>query len=72
MVIDGSGVPTAYLDGVAIGTFAGTGPQAPSSSTVSFGGDSGNFFNGSVDDVRLYNRALTLAEILSLYSGGAQ
>jgi hypothetical protein len=29
------------------------------------------FFNGSLDDVRIYNRALSAAEISSLYNGGA-
>ena len=33
---------------------------------------SGNYFKGKIDDVRIYNRALSSAEIASLYSGGAQ
>ncbi|MBU2036859.1 LamG domain-containing protein, partial [Patescibacteria group bacterium] len=32
----------------------------------------GNYFNGSIDDVRIYNRALTAGEILQLYNLGAR
>ena len=30
-----------------------------------------NFFNGSIDDVRVYNRALSVQEIQQLYAQGA-
>jgi prepilin-type N-terminal cleavage/methylation domain-containing protein len=73
MTINGSGVPTAYLDGVSTGSYAGTGPSAPGSQQTFIGGGNGTrFFNGAIDDVRLYNRALPLADILSLYSAGAR
>ena len=74
MVIDGSGIPTAYLDGASAGTYAGAAPLAPTTS-ISIGASlptAGRYFNGSIDDVRLYNRALTQADILSLYSAGAK
>ena len=32
----------------------------------------GRFMNGKMDDVRIYNRVLTAAEVQSLYSAGAQ
>lgn len=72
MVIDASGVPTAYLDGVSTGANAGAGPLAPGSeATYIGGGDTATrWFNGSVDDVRLYNRALPSSDILALLSGG--
>jgi Tfp pilus assembly protein PilE len=75
MVIDGSGVPTAYVDGVSTGAYAGgnmlamTGPATYLGAIPTTAADS---FTGSVDDVRLYNRALPLADILALYSNGAQ
>ncbi len=75
MVVDGSGVPTAYLDGVSTGSYPGTGIVAPSGSVTSIAGlsySSTHYFTGSVDDVRLYNRALPLSDILALYSGGAK
>jgi len=75
VTIDGSGVPTAYLDGVSAGSYAGAGPIAPSASTsigASLPNTTNRYFNGSIDDVRIYNRTLSLAEVLSLYSGGAK
>ena len=35
-----------------------------------FGGTVGRFFNGSIDDVRIYNQALTATEISDLYGTG--
>jgi uncharacterized protein (TIGR02145 family) len=36
----------------------------------SYGGGADNYFNGYLDDVRIYNRALTQAEITQLYNLG--
>ncbi|MFZ3009789.1 MAG: LamG-like jellyroll fold domain-containing protein [Candidatus Microsaccharimonas sp.] len=33
---------------------------------------SGRYYNGSIDDVRVYNRALSLVEVQSIYAVGAQ
>ncbi len=71
--------PTVYLDGVSMGTYTGLAPTTPTAQ-ISIGrniGDEGanqaeRTFNNSIDDVRLYNRALTGAEILALYNQGAQ
>ncbi len=75
MVIDAGGTPTAYYDGVAVGTYTGTNATAPSSSITTIGSlssNSTNNFTGSIDDVRLYNRSLSASEVLSLYSGLAK
>jgi len=32
---------------------------------------SGRYFNGSLDDIRIYNRALSASEVAVLYNGGA-
>jgi len=76
LVIDGSGTPTAYLDGVSTGAYAGAAPGAPidASTTIGSGGagSAARYFNGSVDDVRLYNRPLSQSEILAIYSAGAR
>lgn len=32
----------------------------------------GNYFDGSIDDVRFYGRALSASEVLQLYNGGAK
>jgi Tfp pilus assembly protein PilE len=78
MTLDGSGTPMAYLDGVATGApgaYAGANSNTPASSIFSIGTLSGypvHSFNGTIDDVRLYNRALSLSEVLALYSAGAK
>lgn len=74
MVLDASGIPTAYLDGVSTGTYGVPVAKAPGSANTYIGGGNGasRYFNGSIDDVRLYGRALSQAEILSLYSAGAK
>ena len=33
-------------------------------------GGANRYFNGSMDEVKIYNRALTAADVLALYSGG--
>jgi hypothetical protein len=61
LYIDGaltSGLGVAHDAGAVTGVFIG----ADSAST--------NFFNGSLDDVRIYNRALTITEVGSLALGG--
>jgi len=77
MVINGSGVPTGYVDGVvaACAACAGAGPNTPSGSLTAIGASpqaTPRFFNGSIDDVRLYNRALAPTEIVALFSAGAK
>jgi Tfp pilus assembly protein PilE len=74
MEIDGSGIPTGYVDGVSTGAYPGTNASAPTMNYSFMGGNAGNsrYFNGSIDDVRIYNRVLSVSEILSLYSAGAK
>ena len=56
-----------YLNGVAAGTRATTGTLAQSNSPLRIGGNAvwGEYFQGRLDDVRVYNRALTASEILA-------
>lgn len=64
------GVSKIYLNGVQDGG-NGTGNTA---TTVGFGlahNNGDNYFNGRIDDLRIYNRALSVSEIRELYSGGA-
>ena len=70
ITVNSSGVPAAYLDGNFVGTYPGTTPQAPSALT-NIGGYTGRFFNGYIDDTRIYSRALTPGEVQSIYSAGA-
>ena len=77
MSYDGSNIK-AYVNGVLAGIAPQTGNIAPSTSPLTLGGDPlhGQYFHGLIDEVRVYNRALTEAEIASdmttpVGSGGA-
>jgi len=77
--IDGPGTNLLYLDGSLIGTDTGTFTGNNRVSTwigagygTSWPGLSGwSFFNGAIDEVRIYNRVLTGAEVTSLYNKSA-
>ncbi len=73
MVIDSSGVPTGYVDGSPVGPFSGSNPLAPSGNT-NIGGYNISGFNrhatAVIDEVGVWNRALSGSEITGLYSGG--
>lgn len=79
LVLAADSTPSIYLDNVRLGTYAGTAPSAPTAQ-ISIGrniGDEGanqaeRSFNGSIDDVRIYNRALSATEIATLHSQGAK
>lgn len=73
MVINSSGVPLAYLDGSLVGSYPGTNASAPGSALTNIGsGNATRYFNGSIDDTRLYSRVLSASEIATLYSAGAK
>jgi hydrogenase maturation factor HypE len=54
-----------YVNGVQVGSRAQTGNMLTSNRTLRIGGNSiwGEYFNGLIDDVRVYNRALSATEI---------
>jgi hypothetical protein len=65
---------TLYLNGVSDGT-----PNSTAQARADVGGNSaigrlgsfdGHYFNGIIDDVRVYNRALSASEVAALYAGG--
>jgi hypothetical protein len=64
-----------YINNDLIGAVLKTGllPAGTSSKTVRLGKqqETGNGFDGEMDDVRIYSRALTLTEIGQLHAGGA-
>ena len=74
LTYDGANLLTAYVDGVNIGT-----DNSPAlSGVVTAGGNlnigsgaNGNF-NGSIDDVRIYNYALSAQEVSNLYNASKQ
>jgi len=64
-----------YIDGVQNATQTTTGTMTANSNTLKIGysqgtGDSSNYFNGNIDDVRVYNRALSPSEVKQLYLMG--
>jgi fibronectin type 3 domain-containing protein len=54
-----------YVNGVQAATLAATGAIETNSSPLRIGGNSpyGEYFNGRIDEVRVYNRALSATEI---------
>ena len=63
-----------YMNGVEVATLAWTNPLTYSAYPVLIGvedqGYLANYFYGKIDEVRIYNRALTVAEILAYYNEG--
>ncbi|MEN9622185.1 MAG: hypothetical protein RLZZ67_619 [Candidatus Parcubacteria bacterium] len=68
---------TMYVDGVAYaGTLSGAAPNIAAGTNAQIGrwitagaGDTGGYyFNGSVDDPRVYNRVVSAAEVQALYT----
>lgn len=70
---------TVYVDSVVSSTLPDnewhhvviTDPTGVSAADVLFAGDGRSYFDGSLDDVRIYDRALTPTEIKRLYDLGA-
>ena len=54
-----------YVNGVQVSTLAQTGAMVTSSNPLQIGGDSiyGQYFQGTIDEVRVYNTTLTAAQI---------
>jgi hypothetical protein len=54
-----------YVNGVQVASQAQSATLAPTTGTLEIGGDAypGEFFAGRIDEVRVYNRALTAAQI---------
>lgn len=64
---------SGYRNGARIATLAVTGAIGTTTSPLRLGdnpGFTGRWFSGFIDDVRIYNRALTAPEIRQLYIGG--
>jgi hypothetical protein len=65
MTYDGT-VQRFYVNGIEVGTHAQTGSMAVGDQPLRIGGDAtfpGEFFEGLIDEVKVYNRALSIAEI---------
>jgi hypothetical protein len=63
-----------YVDGLAGPAVPGTGYLTTNNHPVVIGQDdccSGRFFNGFIDEVRLYRRALSAGEVSGIYAAGS-
>ena len=60
-----NGAPEIYLDGRKVAT--GSTPARTVNVGIRIGGDTYGYYTGKLDDVRIYNRALSAAEIQTLY-----
>ncbi len=74
MVVTNGDFVTLYVDGsLASGGYisGGTAVDFSTGSSVRVGNTNGSdFFRGTIDDVRIYNRVLSAAEIKQLYNLG--
>ena len=60
-----------YIDGVPNGAANLPAPNATTTNAMTIGNDSGGYiFNGKLDDLRIYSRALASSEVLALFNGG--
>jgi hypothetical protein len=73
MVLDASGVPTAYKNGTVIGTYSGGGPIAPTTNyilgrTIGDEPGGGGPWTGNLGTFWMYNRALSSTEITANFN----
>jgi hypothetical protein len=69
------GTIAIYIDGALANSTGATGSMFTSTDDVFIGTKSGStagdFFDGKIDDVRIYNRGLSATEVAALYKSGA-
>jgi len=68
-VVMDNGVHTVYIDGALRTLTSNSNTQTPSVSNTTFGTDGNNldYYNGKLDQVRLFNKALSSSEVTTLY-----
>ena len=69
--VNASNVQTLYCDGVSVATGGATLAANTDVFTIGSQVDTTWPYNGLIDEVRVYNRALTASEVLQLYRAGA-
>jgi len=73
-----AGILRVYIDGLSSGTTDTYGTIDYTGTTNSYigvydtSGDNFNYFNGTIDEVRVYNRALSADEVGELYRAGSR
>lgn len=70
---DGTKNSSAYVDGVFDSSLVRSNSPAQASAPILIGADyTGLAFNGSIDEVRIYNRSLSASEVLAINNSGRQ
>ncbi len=59
-----------YIDGIQQAIISATHSQNPATKGNVILGQTGGYFNGFIDDVRIYNRVLSASEIQAIYTRG--
>ncbi len=73
VVVRSGGTTFYYLDGAADGSDAVVSPASNAGDDLTFGTDDfASYIKENLDDVRIYNRALTAIEVRQLYNLGTQ
>jgi hypothetical protein len=73
-VYNTGGAMQVYIDGTLRGSVTPTGSYAGVSNKIEIGrmgGYNSGYFGGSIDEVRLYNVALSAADVVATFGGGA-
>ena len=71
-VVRNGNVFTVFLNGVAVGSEANSIPIAHANAPLTIGQTEGlGYFNGKLDEVSIYNRALGSNEIAAMYNAGS-
>jgi uncharacterized protein (TIGR02145 family) len=58
-----------YINGILDNIFTLNSPTPSNQNNIKIGGLLGEIFNGKLDDIAIYNRALTQQEVTQLYTG---
>lgn len=67
-----AGTYTLHINGIAVATSSDSHAIADASAPLTIGQAEGGFnFNGLLDEIAIYNRALTTAEIQSIFNAGS-
>ncbi|MEI6191287.1 MAG: LamG-like jellyroll fold domain-containing protein [bacterium] len=72
ITVDASGNGKIYVDGINVTSATGQNKPQKINSTVLIGKQqpSNSYYKGNLDDLRIYNRALTQSEVTQLYNVG--
>jgi hypothetical protein len=67
VMLRSDGVTKFYVNGIQTANTESSTPLAPTAFTIG-SATRGRFFDGMIDDVRIYNRALSASEIQAIYT----